>query len=112
MSKGADKLKIIVEEIFPNQIIQLEYNVADRGGLFIDIFLPALDIGFEYDGEQHFKFIEHFHGDRQTFAAARRRDLSKDDACQAKNITLIRVAYNEPMDKNSILEKIEVALDG
>lgn len=112
MSKGADDLKAAVERIFPNQIIKLEHNVADRGSLFIDIYLPALSIAFEYDGEQHFKYIEHFHGSRRGFAESRKRDLSKDDACAAKGITLIRVAYNEPMDHDSILEKIEAALDG
>jgi len=112
VSKGADALRAVVEKIFPNQIIELEHNVADRGSLFIDIYLPALSIGFEYDGEQHFKYIEHFHGDRRGFANSRKRDLSKDDACVAKDITLVRVAYNEPMDHDSILKKIEDALDG
>ena len=86
--------------------------MADRGSLFIDIYLPMLSIGFEFDGEQHFKYIEHFHGDRRGFANSRKRDLSKDDACKDKGITLVRVAYNEPMDHDSILKKIEEALDG
>lgn len=110
MSKGSQELLGIVQELFPNQKIELEYNIADHGGLFIDIYLPGLNIGFEYDGEQHFRFIEHFHGSRENFIAARKRDLAKDDVCEEKGIILVRVAYNEPMEKENILCKIERAL--
>lgn len=111
MSKGAEELLEIVKEIFPNQKVVLEHNVADRGALFIDIFLPRLNIGFEFDGEQHFKFIEHFHGDIHNFIKAQRRDAEKDVACLGKGIKLIRVAFNEPMTKELVLQKIEEALD-
>ena len=111
MSKGAQELLKLVQEIYPNQKIELEHNVADRGSLFVDIFLPRMNLGFEFDGEQHFKFIEHFHGDRRGFAQARQRDALKDEACQEKGIILVRVAYNEPMTREAVLAKIEEAMD-
>lgn len=110
MSKGAEQLLSVVREIYPNQKIEFEYNVADRGALFIDIYVPRLSIGFEYDGEQHFEYIEYFHGDRKGFLRARRRDAEKDEMCEKKGITLIRLAYNEPMTKEHVLKKIEEAL--
>ena len=112
MSKGAKDLLEIVQQIFPNQKVELEHNVADRGGLFIDIYLPRMGLGFEFDGEQHFKFIEHFHGDMKGFLRARKRDSEKDEMCEKKGITLIRVAYNEPMTKDHVMSKIEEGLDG
>ena len=111
MSKGAQELLEIVKQLFPNQRIEFEHNVADRGALFLDIFLPRLDLAFEYDGIQHFQYIEHFHGDRMGFAKARKRDAEKDDACENKGITLIRVAYNEEMNKETVLKKLEDAHD-
>ena len=110
MSKGAQELLKLVQEIYPNQKIELEHNVADRGSLFVDIFLPRMNIGFEFDGEQHFQYIEHFHGDRRGFLRAQRRDAEKDEACREKGIILIRVAYNEPMTRDHVMAKIEEAL--
>lgn len=111
-SKGAKALLEIVQQIYPNHRIELEYNVAERGALFVDIYLPRLQIGFEYDGVQHFEYNEHFHGSREHFIKARRRDNEKDEACEDKGIVLIRVAYNEDMDRNLVVSKIEEALNG
>lgn len=111
MSKGAKELLAIVQQIYPYQRIELEYNVAARGGLFIDIYLPRLQLGFEYDGQQHFEYNEHFHGSRENFIQARRRDNKKDEECEKREIVLIRVAYHEIMNKNLVLDKIEEALN-
>ena len=112
MSKGAKKLLEIVQQIYPNHRIELEYNVAERGALFVDIYLPRLQIGFEYDGVQHFEYNEHFHSSRENFIQAKRRDAEKDQRCEEKGITLVRVAYNEDMNRELIVSKIEEALNG
>lgn len=112
MSKGAEELLKIVQEIFPNQRIELEHNVASIGGLFLDIYLPRFKIAFEFDGEQHSKYVEHFHGDRQGFIRSCRRDVEKTQACYVKGITLIRVAYDEEMTVAVVSRKIAEALDG
>lgn len=111
MSKGAQELLRIIEQIFPNQSIVKEFNLAEYGGLFIDIFLPKLNIAFEFDGEQHFRFIQHFHGTRDNFLMARKRDLKKTDLCQERGITLVRVRFDEPLTKDHILSRIDEALD-
>tara|TARA_R110002094_G_scaffold153474_1_gene140972 strand:- start:664 stop:1002 length:339 start_codon:yes stop_codon:yes gene_type:complete len=112
VSKGAKALLEIVKLIYPNQRIELEHNVAIRGGLFIDIYLPRFKIGFEFDGQQHFEYTEHFHGSRENFIKAKRRDADKDRRCEEEEITLIRVAYNEEMTKDLVLSKLEEATDG
>lgn len=111
MSEGAQQLLEIVKLLYPYQKIVLEYNVAERGGLFIDIYLPGLRLGFEYDGVQHFKFNPHFHGTHDNFVKAQKRDYEKDDRCQELGVTLIRVAYNEDISVELVQEKIEEALD-
>jgi very-short-patch-repair endonuclease len=112
MSKGSEELLEIVQQLFPNQRIELEHNIANRGALFLDIYLPRLKIAFEYDGQQHFAYNEHFHGNRENFLKARRRDAEKDELCDQQGITLIRVAYNEEVTKISISNKIMEALCG
>ena len=112
MSKGAKELLRFVQEIFPHQKTELEHNIAVRGGLFIDIYLPGLMVGFEFDGQQHFEYCEHFHGSRESFIKAQKRDHEKDDICRSQGITLIRVAYNEEMTKDLVLSKLEEEWNG
>ena len=47
----------------------------------------------EYDGEQHFKFIKHFHKNIFNFKKAKEWDRRKNAYCIRKNIPLIRVPY-------------------
>jgi very-short-patch-repair endonuclease len=112
MSKGAKALLEIVQQIYPFQRVELEHNVAKIGALFIDIYLPRLGLGFEYDGIQHFEYNEHFHGSRENFIKAKRRDADKDQRCEEEGITLIRIAYSDEMSKELVLSKIEEALNG
>lgn len=112
MSKGSEELLKLVREIFPHQRIELEHNIAERGALFLDIYLPRLKVAFEYDGKQHFEYCEHFHGTREAFLQARRRDENKDDRCEELGITLIRVAYDEEMTKELLLAKLEKEWNG
>ena len=112
MSDGSEQLLSIVQELFPNQRVELEYNVAARGALFLDIYLPRLKIGFEFDGRQHFEYVEHFHGSRDNYLRAIRRDYEKTERCEELGITLIRMAYYEEMDRETVRLKIEEALGG
>lgn len=110
MSKGARELLRIVRKIYPNQRIITEHHVGER--LLLDFFLSRYNLGFEYDGEQHFKYIEHFHGDRRGFAQAQKRDTRKEELCDDLNITLVRVAFDEPMTEKHVRSKILEALNG
>jgi hypothetical protein len=110
MSKGAKELLEIVRKIYPNQRIILEHNVGRR--LFLDIYLPSLGIGFEFDGEQHEKYIEHFHGDKAGFHASRKRDAEKSELCKELGIMLINMLYNEPITESAVRNKIIGELNG
>ncbi len=111
MSKGCEELLEIVKSIFPNQRVVLEHNVAINGGLFLDIYLPQLNVAFEFDGEQHFTYSEHFHGSLDAFRASKKRDSLKTARCQELGIALVRVRYDEKMTKDLVLSKLQQALD-
>jgi len=111
MSKGCEELLTIVRTIFPNQRIVLEHNVAETGALFLDIYLPQLGVAFEFDGEQHFTYSEHFHGSLDAFRASKKRDALKTARCHHLGISLVRVRYDEEMTKDLVLSKLQQALD-
>lgn len=47
----------------------------------------------EFDGEQHFKYISHFHKTIANFRQAQEWDRRKNSYCLRKNIPLIRIPY-------------------
>jgi very-short-patch-repair endonuclease len=109
VSRGAKELLRIVRKIFPNQRIITEHDVGER--LRLDIYLPSLRIAFEYDGRQHLQYVEHFHGDLQGFANAKKRDARKVELCEKQGITLISIACNKSMTEEYVRQKITEALE-
>ena len=66
----------------------------------IDFFVKHNDKQYfiEYDGEQHFKYIPHFHkGGEIDFENEQRRDKVLNDFCELHKdkVTLIRFKYNQ-----------------
>ncbi len=58
----------------------------------------------EYDGEQHFEFIKHWHGDEEGFELQKLRDSIKTKYCKEHNIKLIRIPYTEYDNIEEILK--------
>jgi len=101
-----EKLFKILREIFPNEFIK-RHDRKKLKGLELDFFIHKLNLGFEYDGEQHFdkKLCEEvFHSN---FYDLQQRDKKKNHLCRNKNITLIRIKYNEPLNKRYIKKKLK-----
>lgn len=73
--------------------IEENYRPKWLGRKEIDIFIPSLEIGIEYDGQS-------FHEDTE-------RDIEKDLICEENGITLIRIReYNLPELKTSLCYRV------
>lgn len=57
----------------------------------------------EFDGEQHYRPIEHFGGE-QTFRKIKLRDKAKNSYCRSNNIYLIRIPYWDIKQIHDILK--------
>jgi hypothetical protein len=60
------------------------------GRQHLDIFIPALRIGIEFQGLQHDQPVDYFGGHNQ-FAETQRRDKLKQNKCLSMNVALIYV---------------------
>ena len=113
MSKIADDTYTVLKKLFPFESILPEYYVRYKNTrLFFDFYVKSLNFFLECDGEQHFKFVKHFHGSLENFYACKRRDNLKLEYCEENNLTLVRV-YDK-IDKISeklILERIYGAMN-
>ncbi len=76
-----------VEQEFGNYDILHEFPVAGSKMRF-DMFLPQINVAVEAQGEQHDKYVKHFHRNRKKFAQARMRDEKKKSFCIRNQISL------------------------
>ena len=113
MSNQADKVFELLKELFPHNRIKAEYYVNYKGKrLFFDFYIRELGILIEIQGEQHNKFVKHFHGNREVFLAQKNSDNLKIEHVQSdKFLSLIRFNYDEEITKELLRKKINFVLD-
>ncbi len=105
--RNEEKLGKILKEIFPNEFIKHNKRFSKRSNLTLDWNLWNLRIAFEYDGEQHFdkELYSKLYGNG--FESQVKRDREKDKLCKKKNIRLIRIKYDEPLNISHIRGRLK-----
>lgn len=95
----------IIKNLYPNNNVIFHSRPKWLNGLEIDIYIPDLKLGFEYQGIQHFQAIKHWGGQLQ-LEKQREHDKRKAKMCLENGVTLIAVNYNEPLTTEYIKSKI------
>ena len=80
-------------------------NIHDNFWLYLDIYLPTINIALEIHGEQHYKFNTLFHKHKLDFVKQRRNDRLKREWCELNKVGLIVLPYNESVEQ--WLDRIE-----
>jgi len=110
-SKVQNLLFKLIYSIFPNHIIhsdcphpKLRYPSSNKHIQF-DIFIPSLNIAFEYQGSQH--FVPHYlFTDNIGPRSLKYRDEEKRKACILAGITLYEIPYWRDLSKDSLVATI------
>lgn len=79
-------------------------------GLEIDIFIPHILLGIEYQGIQHYQPLEHWGGE-EAFTKLRLHDIKKKNLCTGNNVTLIYFRFDEIIDLRNVKEKLKDYLE-
>ena len=95
----------IIQKVFFDKEIQRHHRPGWLEGLELDIFVPEIDLGIEYQGEQHFKAVKFF-GGKPAFRALQHRDARKVQLCKQFGVRLIHVNYDEPLTEQHIRAKL------
>lgn len=91
LPKGELKLRDILIKL--NIEFQQQYVI--KGSIYkYDFYLPKLNILLEYDGEQHFRPVEAFGGEKE-FKITKARDIIKNHLAKKNGYRLIRLSYLE-----------------
>lgn len=91
------KAREYIIETYPTQQVLEEVPFNPRRGqtLYMDFFLPLLNLCIEVHGEQHYKFIAHYHGNLFSFLKHKQRDKDKKSWCELNNIKYIELPFNK-----------------
>lgn len=98
MSKGAAKIKELldylgieynIEHTFPDC-----YGYSNKKKLPFDFYLPEYNICIEFDGEQHFRSVEYFGGEKN-LKKIQYHDFLKNVYCESNGIGILRIFYSE-----------------
>lgn len=89
-----------------------QYKIRIGNSLFsinnvkVDFYLPNNNLIIEYNGEQHYMFIKHFHKDYETFIRKQtERDLNLKKWCKSNNVKLLIISYKQYDKIDKILLK-------
>ena len=79
---------------------------SDTGkNLKVDFYIPSVNAVIEYDGEQHYNYIEYFHKTIENFKRSQALDKIKDTELEKHNIKLVRIPYTQEITKE-LIERI------
>ncbi|MEE9378599.1 MAG: hypothetical protein V3V33_11270, partial [Candidatus Lokiarchaeia archaeon] len=84
------------EHIFNAKFPKSKFNWLfnnEGNQLELDGYNKEWNIGFEYQGRQHYEFIPFFHRNKETFKKRRLDDKLKKKLCKLNGITLIEVPH-------------------
>jgi hypothetical protein len=91
----------IVSRLLPQQDVLRHHRPGWLGGLELDIYIPRLKLGIEYQGQQHFHSIKAWGGD-EALKALQQRDTRKALLCEASGTRLVVVDYTDPLTEEHI----------
>lgn len=96
--------RVVKMLISPREVVH-HYRGAELQGLELDIWIPDLQVGIEYQGEQHYQIIEHWGGE-EGFRKQQENDLRKRMLCKSLGYTLIEFKYSEDTTDEAVRKKL------
>lgn len=99
-------LKHIIEALFSEKVVLAHYRPDWLEGLELDIYVPDIKLGFEYQGIQHFRAIKHW-GGKEKLKIQQEHDARKKRLCGELGIKLIYFDYTEEITTDYVKAKIK-----
>jgi hypothetical protein len=88
----------MVKELLPQEKVVSHFRPDWLNGLEIDIWLPEMNVGIEYQGEQHYHPIEIWGGEIG-LKDLQIRDKRKRKICENRGVRLIEIKYDQKVSK-------------
>ncbi len=93
-----DMFSMVVKH-YPDAVFQ--YRAEWLGTQSLDVFIPSLKVGIEYQGVQHYEPVPFFGGE-EGFKKVQERDQRKAELCIQNGVILICWRYDEPISASRL----------
>lgn len=100
-----DLLYKLVTELLPDHLIQRNYRPGWLEYLELDIWIPTLNLGIEYQGQQHYVAIEAWGGEEKLLGQ-QERDRRKVNLCAQNSVDLVEFRFDEKLTRSLIRERL------
>lgn len=100
------QLFYIIKDIYPQYEILRHFRPKFLEYLELDIFIPELNLGIEYQGQQHYMAIDHW-GGQKALIATQLRDKRKESLCKRNKIKLVKFDFNENLSNSYVKKKLQ-----
>jgi hypothetical protein len=104
-SKYHKRARILLAQMFPFDLVYEEVPLPgskterQSRSLVADFWIPQRSLIIEVQGEQHYKFNNHFFDNKIEFFKAQSCDRNKQEWCDINNIVLVQLPYHEQNDQ-------------
>lgn len=95
----------IVERVFPDCEIVRHHRPDWLEGLELDIWVPEIGLGIEYQGQQHFHPVEAWGGE-EALEEQKKRDERTRSLCADKGVNLLEIDFRDPLTEEFVREKL------
>lgn len=102
--KGEFQMYKMAKELYPDAIYQ--YHCEWLGRQSLDVYIPSISVGIEYQGIQHYQPIAHFGGE-SAYQHRIELDNQKRQLCINNNVKLLEWRYDSPLTKNGLNKQIK-----
>ena len=72
----------------------------------MDIYVDELKLGIEYQGQQHYKAVKHWGGEKQ-LEKQKEHDIRKARLCSENHVILLVINYDETLSEGHIRERLK-----
>lgn len=105
--KGEYEMYLLVKKLYPDAIYQYHCEWLRRQSL--DVYIPSISLGIEYQGIQHYEPIDHFGGEG-AFLRRVELDNQKRQLCADNNVKLLEWRYDSPLTTNGLSKQIKALI--
>jgi hypothetical protein len=107
-SKFQLSVKSFLKKYWKGDVVFEELKIVGTR-LSLDFYNANKKIAIEVQGEQHFKFVPFFHGNRNTYLKQIKRDVKKIDFCNINDIKLVEIYPNDELNED-LFKRFDVDL--
>lgn len=102
-SKGEDNVKRVLDKLGLEYTREKEFEgLMNIRPLRFDFYIPEYNLLIEYDGEHHFRPVDHFGGE-EYLRYIKKNDRKKNRYCVENKINLLRIPYTEINNEEELI---------